>query len=327
MFFLAGLLNRSSLSFIFVSIVRLISIVAILFMLAMEIYLIAINVKTVHKSSPSDDPAGSGNHDSGSTKQALNQTDILSLSEISASTSCGYINGTNVPTTFGGILFFVLGQICNMIILILCLLSELSFPPLPQLFQNFFPPLGQSFGVGILGGLEVYIACTLLSHHINTTSRASAWMLFIIGLINILLGFIFGRRIRSKRSLLDASTAYVKKTAHVDDIQTGIKITQAGAKKGRSVFKKLRPSMISRPQETEEVRPWDTTAGGSMNSMTTHDRDRPLEVSKPIIDYIQHRRDAAATLESSNRSAHSAPSISLPSQPFPIYSNFKTAAR
>ena len=50
-------------------------------------------------------------------------------------------------------------------------------------------------------------------------------MLFVIGLINILLGVIFGRRIRSKRSLLDAGTAYAKKTTHIDDIETGIGVT------------------------------------------------------------------------------------------------------
>lgn len=104
-----------------------------------------------------------------------------------------------------------------------------------EFFQIFFPPLGQTFGVGFLGSLEVYIACTQLSHNINKTSRASFWMLFVIGLINVLFGVIFGRRIRSKRSLLDAGTAYAKKTTHIDDIETGFNFAKKGAKKGKKV--------------------------------------------------------------------------------------------
>jgi len=314
MLFLAGLLNRSSLSFILVSVVRIISIVAILFAFAMEIYLIVVNIKGVQHHSQE---IATSADDSGSQKQILGSTanNATTASIIQpASSPCGYIEGTNVPTTFGSILFFVLAQLFNLIILLLCLLSELSFPPLPRFFQTFFPPLGQTFGVGFLGSLEVYIACTQLSHHINKTSRASFWMLFVIGLINVLLGVIFGRRIRSKRSLLDAGTAYAKKTTHIDDIETGFNFAKKGAKKGKKAFKGLNTSMISRPKETDE---------NPFQPAETKGVHRPLEISRPIIDYIQHRNASAASA-AANPNHHPEHSIVLPTEPSPIYSSFKT---
>ncbi|KAH9466262.1 hypothetical protein MJO28_001115 [Puccinia striiformis f. sp. tritici] len=305
MIFLAGLLNRSSLSFILVSVVRLISIIAILFAFAMNLYLIVINIQGVHHHLQEVSA------DSGSQKRDLSHNTTNASSLPPATSDCGYINGTNVPTTFGGILFFVLGQVFNMIILILCLLSELSFPPLPKFFQVFFPPLGQSFGVGFLGSLEVYIACNLLSHHINKTSRAAFWLLFVIGLINVVLGVILGRRIRSKRSLLDAGTAYAKKATHLDDIETGFSFAQKGAKRGKKAFKNLKPSMISKPQATSQ-NPFQTPDTKSVH--------HPLEISRPIIDYIQQRKAASATANPN----HPEHSISLPAEPSPIYSSFKT---
>ena len=111
MLFLAGLLNRSSLSFILVSVVRLISIIAILFGFAMEIYLIVVNIQGVHHHSQA------ASADSGSQKQAVgSQSHNATNTAFPApeASACGYIEGTNVPITFGGILFFVLAQLFNV---------------------------------------------------------------------------------------------------------------------------------------------------------------------------------------------------------------------
>ena len=105
MLFLAGLLNRSSLSFILVSVVRIISIVAILFAFAMEIYLIVVNIKGVQHHSQE---IATSADDSGSQKQILGSTatNATTASIIQpASSPCGYIEGTNVPTTFGSVIF------------------------------------------------------------------------------------------------------------------------------------------------------------------------------------------------------------------------------
>ncbi|KAI9607543.1 hypothetical protein KEM48_001555 [Puccinia striiformis f. sp. tritici PST-130] len=236
--FLAGLLNRSSLSFILVSVVRLISIIAILFAFAMNLYLIVINIQGVHHHLQEVSA------DSGSQKRDLSHNTTNASSLPPATSDCGYINGTNVPTTFGdfGHSFFVLGQVFNMIILILCLLSELSFPPLPKFFQVFFPPLGQSFGVGFLGSLE---------------------------------------------------------------------FCPEGGQESKKAFKNLKPSMISKPQATSQ-NPFQTPDTKSVH--------HPLEISRPIIDYIQQRKAASATANPN----HPEHSISLPAEPSPIYSSFKT---
>ncbi|MBW0519974.1 hypothetical protein O181_059689 [Austropuccinia psidii MF-1] len=304
MFFLAGLLNRSSLSFIFVTIIRAISIIALLFTLGIEIYLLVINIKGVQNAS---------NHEAKDAAQGLNSRDRnstnLSSEPLDSSQACGYISGTNVPTSFGGILFFVLTQLFNMLVLLLCLLSELAFPKIPQFFENFFPPLGPTFGVGILGALEAYISCILLSNHLHATALAAAWLLFVIGVINIFLGAIFGRRIRNKRSLLDAGTAYAKKATRVDEVESGFHLAQKGFFKGKKVFKNLRTSMIGRPTPTNEQ------IGSSTEMKSTRP---PLDISRPMANYIQNRN-----IGDSPNQAYP-PSPPGPAPPPPIYNTSKT---
>ncbi|KAA1124352.1 hypothetical protein PGTUg99_028139 [Puccinia graminis f. sp. tritici] len=139
-------------------------------------------------------------------------------------------------------------------------------------------------------------------------------MLFIVGIINLFLGVIFGRRIRSKRSLLDAGTAYAKKTAHIDDLETGFNFAQKGAKKGKKAFKHLKPSMISSPQGPASRNPFESSETKSIH--------HPLEISRPIIDYIQQRKAASAAAAADP--THPEHAISLPTEPSPIYSSFKT---
>lgn len=53
------------------------------------------------------------------------------------------------------------------------LFSELAppFPPLSrparwiaQFWSSFFPPFSDEYGVGVLGALEVFVSCQVLSH-------------------------------------------------------------------------------------------------------------------------------------------------------------------
>lgn len=121
-------------------------------------------------------------------------------------------------------------------------------------------------------------------------------MLFVIGALNVLLGIVFGARIRAKRSLLDAGTNYAKKVTHLDDIETGFKLAKKGKKK---MFKNLRTSQISRPKVVDQ----------SPMSMAP---SRPMDISRPIIGYTH--------------SSHMDPSIADgPSVPAPIYNAHKKA--
>lgn len=309
MIFLAGLLKRSSISFIFVSIVRAISILAIIFMIAIELYLMIDSIKMAHSANVR--PADVFNSDTtidsslNSTTRNSNTSSSKSkfLAKVDGSVSTGlsechseYISGSFVPKSVGGILFVTLELLFNIVILLLCLLSEISPPRIPEFFAKYLPPLGQGFGVGILGSLEIYIASITLSHKINKISLVSAWMLFVIGALNVLLGIVFGARIRAKRSLLDAGTNYAKKVTHLDDIETGFKLAKKGKKK---MFKNLRTSQISRPKVVDQ----------SPMSMAP---SRPMDISRPIIGYTH--------------SSHMDPSIADgPSVPAPIYNAHKKA--
>jgi hypothetical protein len=45
------------------------------------------------------------------------------------------------------------------------------------------------------------LGATILSHHVDTFSLASAWFLFTVGCINILLGLIFRQKVKDRRSI------------------------------------------------------------------------------------------------------------------------------
>ncbi|EGF98891.1 uncharacterized protein MELLADRAFT_95058 [Melampsora larici-populina 98AG31] len=213
-------------------------------MVAIELYLMIDGIKMAHSANvkPADSFNSSSTFDSSldSTTRSSNTSSSKSkfLAKVDGSVATGlsechsdYVSGTFIPKSVGGILFVTLELLFNIVILILCLLSEISPPRIPEFFANYFPPLGQGFGVGFLGCLEIYIASITLSHKINKISLVSAWTLFVIGSLNVLLGIVFGARIRAKRSLLDAGTNYAKKVTHLDDIETGFKLAKKGKKK------------------------------------------------------------------------------------------------
>ncbi|KAH9815119.1 hypothetical protein DFH28DRAFT_893157 [Melampsora americana] len=218
-------------------------------MIAIELYLMIDGIKMAHSANvhPADIINSNTTIDSGlnSTTRSSNTSSSKSkfLAKVDGSMSSGlsechsdYVSGSFIPKSVGGILFVTLELLFNIFILLLCLLSEISPPRIPEFFENYFPPLGQGFGVGILGSLEIYIASITLSHKINKPSLVSAWILFVIGCLNVLLGIVFGARIRSKRSLLDAGTNYAKKVTHLDDLETGFKLAKKGKKKVSSMF-------------------------------------------------------------------------------------------
>jgi hypothetical protein len=88
-------------------------------------------------------------------------------------------------------------------------------------FDRFFPVLGSEFGLGALGvfqtlyvsycysfahayhGLNAHlsIGATILSHHVDGFTLVSAFFLFSVGCLNIMLGLIFREQAKSKRSI------------------------------------------------------------------------------------------------------------------------------
>ncbi|KWU44395.1 hypothetical protein RHOSPDRAFT_33956 [Rhodotorula sp. JG-1b] len=132
-----------------------------------------------------------------------------------ASSSCAYIGETSIPKGAGGALFSTLERIFASLILLLMLFSELCppFPPLSKparlidrFWGSFFPPFSDHYGVGVLGAVEVFVSCQVLSHPTKGWIQISSWYLFIIGILNMLAGLAFGARLKVIRSLGGDST-------------------------------------------------------------------------------------------------------------------------
>lgn len=91
MLFLTGLLNRSSLSFMFVTAVRVLSIVACLLGFAAEVFILVEAVKGVHAAEAHPTPA----------KHTAGNSTTTAVLATTAENTCGYIGYSDVPKSFG----------------------------------------------------------------------------------------------------------------------------------------------------------------------------------------------------------------------------------
>ena len=82
-------------------------------------------------------------------------------------------------------------------------LSELSFNFSDKFFAAYFPILGPDFGLGALGVIQCLLGAAVLSHHVNEFALVSAFLLFSVGCLNVLLGLLFREKAKYKRSLRD----------------------------------------------------------------------------------------------------------------------------
>ncbi|GAA5962957.1 hypothetical protein JCM8115_007061 [Rhodotorula mucilaginosa] len=164
---------------------------------------------TTGSSSPRPGPTASN------AALGKDDDDETKASSSSPSSSCAYIGETSIPKGAGGALFSTLERIFASLILLLMLFSELCppFPPLSKparlvdrFWSSFFPPFSDSYGVGVLGAVEVFVSCQVLSHPTKGWIQISSWYLFIIGILNMLAGLAFGARLKVIRSLGGDST-------------------------------------------------------------------------------------------------------------------------
>lgn len=97
--------------------------------------------------------------------------------------------------------------------------SEISWPM--KFFDRYFPVLGSEFGLGALGIFQCLcallhyfhlsslithvnsyrISTQILSHHVDDFSLVSAFFLFALGCLNMLLGLIYRASVKPKRSV------------------------------------------------------------------------------------------------------------------------------
>lgn len=142
---------------------------------------------------------------------------------------CDYLENSTVPLQPGGSMFAIINHIFIIFQCILLLLSELSWPA--WFFDDFIPVLGRDHGVCILGFLQIFIGAAVLSHHVSTFALVSAFFLFAVGCINVLLGLTFRAAIKQKRSLTSwrerVNTPALPRTAQ-DFRSAGATVVNAG---------------------------------------------------------------------------------------------------
>ncbi|TXT10302.1 uncharacterized protein COLE_04236 [Cutaneotrichosporon oleaginosum] len=113
--------------------------------------------------------------------------------------TCDYYKGSTVPLQAGGTFWSVLARVFILGECILLALSEIGFPA--AFFANIIPMLGEEYGLGCLGVLQALIASSVLAHHCRRFAQVFAWLLFIVAMINVLVGIFFRDKAKQHRAM------------------------------------------------------------------------------------------------------------------------------
>jgi len=163
--------------FIALNIVRALSIIALLLVFATNILVLVDDVEAVNAFT-------NGNFNTTSFEAG----------------NSNYIPDSTVPNQPGGAFWAVLNRIFILFQVIVLILSEIGWPA--AFFERFFPVLGKDFGVGALGVMQCLIGASVLSHYVGDFPLVTAFFLFSVGCVNILVGLIFRETVKDKRSIL-----------------------------------------------------------------------------------------------------------------------------
>ncbi|KAH9996157.1 hypothetical protein BJV74DRAFT_877456 [Russula compacta] len=113
--------------------------------------------------------------------------------------SSSFLSNSTVPNQPAGEFWAVLNLFLIVFQVVALILSEIGWPL--AFFDRFFPVLGSDFGLGPIGVIQCLIGAAILSHHVDDFALVSAFFLFSVGCLNILLGLIFREKARAKRSV------------------------------------------------------------------------------------------------------------------------------
>ncbi|KAK2465138.1 hypothetical protein APHAL10511_002830 [Amanita phalloides] len=166
--------------FIGLNIVRIISIISLILVFASNIETLVHDILAVNQFVAE----GKG------ASLATNATQVQEYE---------YILGSSVPSQPAGAFWAVLNRLLIIGQATVLILSEFGWPSV--FFERFFPILGDAFGLGPLGLMQCLIGAAVLSHYVDTFTLVSAFLVFSVGCLHILLGFIFGSSARAKRSV------------------------------------------------------------------------------------------------------------------------------
>ncbi|KAJ7772983.1 hypothetical protein DFH07DRAFT_733565, partial [Mycena maculata] len=174
--------------------VRFLSVVALLLVFSSSILVMVTNIKAVNAFQ---------------ANRIANSTDVM--------LECDYIEGSTVPNQPAGVFWSVVASLLIIFQVIILLFSEFGWPAV--FFDRFFPVLGADFGLGALGIFQCLIGAQILSHHVDDFTLVSAFFLFSIGCLNMLLGLIWRESAKTKRSLRASKGAGAPKGIIAADIR------------------------------------------------------------------------------------------------------------
>jgi len=176
-------------TFLTLNAIRILTIISLLLVFSSNIVTLADDIKAVNRFV-----AVGGNSNVLSTNNSTSNTATNMTAE-----DYDYILGSTVPNQPAGAFWAVLNRLFIIFQVIVLILSEIGFPS--TFFSRFFPILGKDFGLGPLGLIQMLIGAAILSHFVNTFTLVSAFFLFSLGCVNVLVGLIFRESAKSKRSI------------------------------------------------------------------------------------------------------------------------------
>ncbi|KAI0632974.1 hypothetical protein C8Q77DRAFT_1073908 [Trametes polyzona] len=181
------MVTKKGYTFIALNAVRALSIIALLLLFASSIVTMVQDVKSVNAF------IAAGKADTNIRATEGNSTDVDC---INADTD--YVDGSTVPNQPAGAFWAVLNRLLIIFQVIVLIMSEIGWPA--AFFSRFFPILGNDFGLGALGVIQCLLGAAVLSHHVDEFALVSAFFLFSIGCLNILLGLIYRESAKTRRA-------------------------------------------------------------------------------------------------------------------------------
>jgi len=164
-------------SFYGLNVVRALSIISLILVFSSTVFVIVNNVKAVNFFEANKNTNGT-------------------LADME---DCEYIENSSVPNLPAGLFWALRASLLIIFQTIILHLSDSGWPN--SVCDRFFPVLGSGFGLGPLGIFQCLIATQILSHHADDFTLVSAFFLFAIGCLNMLLGLIFRESAKQKRSI------------------------------------------------------------------------------------------------------------------------------
>ncbi|KZO97575.1 hypothetical protein CALVIDRAFT_74517 [Calocera viscosa TUFC12733] len=114
---------------------------------------------------------------------------------------CDYLDYSTVPNQPAGAFWAILNRLFILFQCIIILWSELGF--WEGVLKEYMPILGPDFGVWTIGAMQCMISAVVLSHHVDEFPLVSAFFLFSVGCLNIIIGLIFRAKMKQERILFN----------------------------------------------------------------------------------------------------------------------------